>query len=146
MKLFGDKNQASDLILHTKESDTAVEQEDEEPLELQENENTMAFARRVFDSLFGHNIELALKNEDAWRTRRPPVPLYIDKILTDHVDTGAWSSKGSSQEAISASGNLGFKNPQEIWTVEQNAKVFLESVRLFIEARSKVGHFDYGEE
>lgn len=138
-KLFGDKGQVSDLdVTPTSNEDGAVSNDPDEAqfFEIRRGESKKAYAERVFDRIFGQNIETALQNEDTWKVRRRPVPLFLDKVLTgDHAVTtnGGCSSEGT----ISASASLGLKNPQETWSVKDNARVFLESVQLFLVKRSK---------
>lgn len=142
-KLFGDKSQVSDLdVRPSTNEDTAVSNDPDEAsfFEVMSTENSKAYAERVFDRIFGQNIVTALQNEDTWKSRRRPDPLFLEKVLTedDVVTTnGVFSSEGT----VSATSALGLKNPQEIWSVKDNARVFLKSVQLFLEKRSQVQFF-----
>ncbi|KAJ7525002.1 hypothetical protein O6H91_17G031800 [Diphasiastrum complanatum] len=137
-RLFGDKNQANDLDSQTKEASSASEQQ-VLPLELQEGESVASFAFRVFDYVFGHNIEAALKNEDAWKSRRKPVPLYLNKILPNIAEEfkGSCENGARPENSCSAMSVLGLKNPQEVWSIEDNARVFLKSIEILYATKSK---------
>ncbi|BBN01562.1 ubiquitin-like 1-activating enzyme E1 B [Marchantia polymorpha subsp. ruderalis] len=146
LKLFGDKTLSNDLDVRTSGAETSNEQEEASFFDLQKDETSKAYAARVFDRLFGQNIEIALKNEGAWKERRKPTPLFIADIFGSedkHEENG--SENGSALEnkskdegsALSAMTKVGLKNPQEMWSVKENAKLFLESVRLFLDKRKQ---------
>ncbi|KAL2642149.1 hypothetical protein R1flu_009736 [Riccia fluitans] len=153
LKLFGDKSLSNDLDVRSSGADSSVEQEEASFFDVQDGESSKAYAARVFDRLFGQNIDIALKNEGAWKERRKPTPLYLDSIWTseekydERADHGSENGheNGSVQEekpkddgaALSAMTGLGLKNPQEIWSVKDNARVFLETVRLFLDNRKE---------
>lgn len=139
-KLFGDKGQVSDLdVRPTSNEDAAVSNDPDEAqfFEVRSGESSKAYAERVFDRIFGQNIVTALQNEDTWKARRRPDPLFLEKVLTED-DVVTTNGMCSSEGTISASASLGLKNPQETWSVKDNARVFLESVQLFLDERSKV--------
>ena len=143
-KLFGDKSQVSDLdVRPSSNEDSTVSNDPDEAqfFNVRTEESSKAYARRVFDRIFGTNIETALQNEDTWKSRRRPDPLFVDKVLTKENPQVENGVSGSTERAISAMTTLGLKNPQEIWSVEDNARVFLETIQLFLEKRSKVSFF-----
>lgn len=143
-KLFGDKSQVSDLDVRTSVADgksitSEVENDDVKFFELRSGESFQQFAARVFDRIFGYNIETALQNEDTWKARRRPDPLYLDKILPPEEFTADENGNGEIENpTVSAMVTLGLKNPQKIWDVQENARVFLETIQLFFKRRSKV--------
>lgn len=138
-KLFGDKSQVSDLdVRPSTNEDTAVSNDPDEAsfFEVKSTESSKAYAERVFDRIFGQNIVTALQNEDTWKSRRRPDPLFLEKVLTED-DVVTTNGVCSSEGTVSATSALGLKNPQEIWSVKDNARVFLKSVQLFLEKRSQ---------
>ncbi|CAK9215924.1 unnamed protein product [Sphagnum troendelagicum] len=142
-KLFGDKSQANELdvrpsVLADAKADTNEVGNDADFFELRRGESTSQFAGRVFDRIFGYNIETALQNEDTWKARRRPDPLYLDKILPPEEFTAEENGNGEIENpTVSAMVTLGLKNPQKIWDVQENARVFLETIQLFFKRRSK---------
>lgn len=142
MKLFGDKTQTSDLDVRVNNDDGLPSEESEVSFfEVLTGESSRAYAARIFDRLFGYNITTALENEDAWKERRKPCPLYLADIFQPgELDKDARKETEPDHEpgVISAMAGLGLKNPQEIWNVKTNANVFLESVRLYLERRNVV--------
>ncbi len=143
-KLFGDKSQVNELdvrpsVLADAKADTNEVGNDAGFFELRSGESTQQFAGRVFDRIFGYNIETALQNEDTWKARRRPDPLYLDKILPPEEFTAEENGNGEIENpTVSAMVTLGLKNPQKIWDVQENARVFLETIQLFFKRRSKV--------
>ncbi|XP_024367489.1 SUMO-activating enzyme subunit 2 [Physcomitrium patens] len=138
-KLFGDKGQVSDLdVRSTSNEDNAVSNDPDEAefFEVRSGESNRSYAERVFNRIFGQNIVTALQNEDTWKARRRPDPLFLDKVLTEE-DAATQNNASSNDGTVSAMASLNLKNPQEIWSVKDNARVFLESIRLFLEKRSK---------
>lgn len=139
-KLFGDKSQVSDLdVRPSTNEDNAVSNDPDEAqfFEIRSGESSKAYGERVFDRIFGQNIVTALQNEDTWKSRRRPEPLFLEKVLTEDV-VATTNGTCSSERTVSATASLGLKNPQEVWSVKDNARVFLESVQLFLEKRSQV--------
>lgn len=139
-KLFGDKSQVSDLdVRPSTTEDNAVSNDPDEAqfFEIRSGESSKAYAERVFDRIFGQNIVTALQNEDTWKSRRRPDPLFLEKVFTED-DVVTTNGVCSSEGTVSATTSLGLKNPQEVWSVKDNARVFLESVQLFLEKRSQV--------
>ncbi|CAM6082246.1 unnamed protein product [Calypogeia fissa] len=152
MKLFGDKTQASDLDVRVNNEDGLPSGEPEVSFfDVLTGESSRAFGARIFDRLFGHNITTALENEDAWKERRKPCPLYLADIFQPgelEEDSRNDSSVPDDEPGvISAMTRLGLKNPQEIWNVKTNAKVFLQSVRLYLERRNtEIGKFTFDKD
>lgn len=146
-KLFGDKSQVSDLdVRPSSNEDSTISNDPNESrfFEVRNGESSKAFAARVFDRIFGDNIETALQNEDTWKARRRPHPLYLDKILCQEDLAVQENGANTTEETtVSAMTSLGLKNPQEIWSVRDNARVFLECVQLFLEKRSTVNSAGY---
>lgn len=110
--------------------------------ERKKDEDIQQYGRRIYDHVFGYNIELALSNEDTWKNRVRPRPIYSKDVLPDdqieqngNVDKTAVSADLSS---ISAMASLGLKNPQDFWSLAENSKVFLEALKLFFMKREKV--------
>ncbi|KAG8099528.1 hypothetical protein GUJ93_ZPchr0013g37446 [Zizania palustris] len=134
-KLFGDKNQDNDLNTHSSENGTSKSN----VFERNTDEDLYQYARRIYDHVFGYNIEAALENEETWKNRRRPNPLYISDALNeeDSRQNGSSHDCSNKQEEPSAMVSLGLRNPQEIWNLANNSRVFLEALKLFFEKREK---------
>ncbi|KAL5199124.1 hypothetical protein ABZP36_002636 [Zizania latifolia] len=134
-KLFGDKNQDNDLNVHSSESGSSKSN----VFERNKDEDLDQYARRIYDHVFGYNIELALENEETWKNRRRPNPVYIRDALPeeDSRQNGSSHDCSNEQEEPSAMVSLGFRNPQEIWNLADNSRVLLKALRLFFEKREK---------
>ncbi|XP_002992493.2 SUMO-activating enzyme subunit 2 [Selaginella moellendorffii] len=129
VKLFGDRSQASDLNLQAADSDH------EDFLQLRDAETISDFCARVFDQIFGHNIEVALKNEDQWKNRRRPTPLFLSGVLPEGIET--CKAHRFSESILSVMPLLGFKNPQEVLSLQDNARLFISAMRAILETRTK---------
>ncbi|XP_062187030.1 SUMO-activating enzyme subunit 2-like isoform X2 [Phragmites australis] len=134
-KLFGDKNRDNDLNVHSKDDSSSKT----DLFERNVDEDLEQYARRIFDHVFGYNIEVALANEETWKNRKRPYPIYVrDALREDAVQQNGCSqdTKNAGQES-SAMASLGLRNTQEIWSLADNSKVFLEALKLFFEKREK---------
>ncbi|KAL9238229.1 hypothetical protein vseg_012683 [Gypsophila vaccaria] len=143
-KLFGDKNQDNDLNVRSSDGASSSENSDD-VFERRNGEDIESYGTRIYDHVFGYNIEMALSNEETWKNRTRPKPIYAKDVLPvsqrngDHdkdgnSDTG---SSGSNTLSVSAMATLGLKNPQEVWSLEENSKVFFEALKLFFSKREK---------
>uniref|UniRef100_A0A0E0I2Z0 SUMO-activating enzyme subunit n=1 Tax=Oryza nivara TaxID=4536 RepID=A0A0E0I2Z0_ORYNI len=134
-KMFGDKNQDNDLNVRSNESGTSKS----DVFERNADEDLDQYARRIYDHVFGYNIEVALENEETWKNRRRPNPIYIRDTLPEEAIRQNGSSRdiNNEQEEPSAMVSLGLRNPQEIWSLADNSRVFLEALKLFFEKREK---------
>lgn len=139
-RLFGDKSQTSDLVVHNNDQNTSAT-ENTDFFNLKDGETYDSYACRVFDGVFGHNIAVALKNEDTWKARKRPRPLYIHEVHADpkrmKMDPAINGVNGTN-EHVSAVRMLGLNNPQEVWSLRENASVFLLALELFLQIRQKV--------
>lgn len=140
-KLFGDKNQENDLNVRSSDSASSSDHT-EDVFELQKDETLEQYGRRVFDHVFGYNIEVALSNEDTWKNRNRPRPIYSRDILPEEPTKQNGSADKNcgidDQSLISAMTSLGMKNPQEIWSLLENSRIFIEAIKLFFTKREKV--------
>jgi ubiquitin-like 1-activating enzyme E1 B len=136
-KLFGDKNQDNDLDVHSKDDDSNSKTD---VFLRNEDESLDQYARRIFDHVFGYNIEAALANNDTWKNRKRPHPIYVRYALPEDAveQNGCACDSKNEEEEPSAMTSLGLRNPQEIWSLADNSKVFLEAFKLFFEIREKV--------
>lgn len=140
-KLFGDKNQENDLNIRS--SDGASSSENVvDVFEHREDEDIEQYGRRIFDHVFGYNIELALSNEETWKNRNKPKPIYSKDVLSDKLaqQNGDMDKNSATDDglSVSAMASLGLKNPQDIWSLADNSRIFIESLRLFFTKREKV--------
>jgi ubiquitin-like 1-activating enzyme E1 B len=154
-KLFGDKNQDNDLNVHTTgENASSSSENTKDVFEWEKGETVDHYGKRIYDHVFGYNIERALSNEETWRNRNRPRPLYVKDIIT--VDSG--KQNGNSENiinnhsvddplSVSAMASLGLKNPQDIWSLMENSKVFFEALKLFFSKRDKeIGHLIFDKD
>ena len=65
----------------------------------------------------------ALQNEDTWKARRRPHPLFLEKVLTED-DVVTTNSVCSSEGTISASASLGFEEPSRNVACEGQCESF----------------------
>ncbi|MED6138099.1 SUMO-activating enzyme subunit 2 [Stylosanthes scabra] len=140
-KLFGDKNQDNDL--NVRSSDAASSSENVEDVFVRRNdEDIEQYGRKIFDHVFGYNIELALSNEETWKNRNRPKPIYSKDVLSDELAQPNGNIDKScafdDEFSVSAMASLGMKNPQDIWSLKENSRIFLEALRLFFTQRRKV--------
>ena len=142
-RLFGDESQARDLIVHSTNDSEASNTEDTGFFDLKDGETHEMYAKRVFDGVFGLNIVVALKNESTWKTRKRPRPLYLADIpgVELRQDSASDSQNGTdegSEHVVSAARILGLSNSQDVWSLTDNARVFLQAIVLFLGKRQKV--------
>lgn len=77
--------------------------------------------------------------EDLWRSRPPPQPLDLDAMLPPQAleqaaDGGGGGGAGPGGSACKA---LGLADAHAVWTVPQNAALFLRAVQLFLDERGE---------
>jgi ubiquitin-like 1-activating enzyme E1 B len=142
-RLFGDESLARDLIVHSTNETEASSTEDTEFFNLKDGETHESYAKRIFDGVFGLNIVVALKNESTWRTRQRPRPLYLRDISgvelqQENASNSQNGTNEGSEHVVSAARILGLSNPQDVWSVTDNARIFLQAIVLFHEERKKV--------
>ena len=138
IRLFGDQELDNDLDLRQEGMDEAAAVEERHFFRYRgspgtKNESTSAYARRIFDRIFGDNIARSLEMEDLWKSRRKPTPLYSSQVLGEEGASASRDGSGGCGSAV-----LGLKDPQSTWSLEDNARVFLEAVKLFVDTRSSV--------
>ncbi|KAB2603185.1 SUMO-activating enzyme subunit 2-like [Pyrus ussuriensis x Pyrus communis] len=139
-KLFGDKNQANDLNVRSSDGASSSEQA-EDVFEHRNDEDIEQYGRRIYDHVFGYNIEQALSNEETWKNRNRPRPIYSRDVMPNGLgqQNGSMEKNGASNDvySVSAMASLGMKNPQDIWSLMENSSVFLEALKLFFLKRQK---------
>ncbi|KAK8562976.1 hypothetical protein V6N12_011039 [Hibiscus sabdariffa] len=146
-KLFGDKNQENDL--NVRSSDTASSSEhSEDVFECRKDEDIEQYGRRIYDHVFGHNIEVALSNEETWKNRNKPRPIYSKDILPKKITKeNGDTEKDCATGDVSAMASLSLKNPQDIWSLAENSRVFIEALRLFFSKRGKeIGNLTFDKD
>ena len=140
-KLFGDKNQANDLNVRSSDGASSSEQA-EDVFEHRNDEDIEQYGRRIYDHVFGYNIEQALSNEETWKNRYRPRPIYSRDVMPNELgqQNGSMEKNGASNDvySVSSMASLGMKNPQDIWSLMENSRVFLEALKLFFLKRQKV--------
>jgi len=117
----------------------------EDVFERSVDEDPQQYAQKIYDHVFGYNTEIALANEETWKNRNKPRPIYIRDVLPDRViqQNGNVENGRTEEPAVSAMSSLGLKNPQDVWSLVENTKIFLEALRLFIEKRAEVCTINY---
>lgn len=138
-KLFGDRNQDNDLNVRSSDVDDSSKHT-ENVFERITDEDPEQYGRRVFDHVFGYNIQVALANEETWKNRNKPRPIYVKDFLPEKLiqQNGNMEKDCMKQEStVSAMSSLGLINSQDVWNLVDNIRIFLESLRLFLEKREK---------
>ncbi|XP_041015908.1 SUMO-activating enzyme subunit 2-like isoform X2 [Juglans microcarpa x Juglans regia] len=149
-KLFGDKNQENDLNVHSSDVASSSEQA-EDVFERRKDEDIDQYGRRIYDHVFGYNIEVALSNEETWKNRTRPKPIYSSYVPPNglaqqngNLDKNCATDDSSS---VSAMASLGMKNPQDIWSLVENSRIFLEAFKLFFMKREKeIGNLTFDKD
>ncbi|KAJ6766039.1 SUMO-ACTIVATING ENZYME SUBUNIT [Salix purpurea] len=147
-KLFGDKNQDNDLNVRSNDAARSSKNADD-VFEWGENEDIEQYGRRIYDHVFGYNIEQALSNEETWKNRNKPRPIYCRDVLPDIMTqrNGNNVDKTDDLSSASAMASLGLKNPQDIWCLMENTKVFIEALKLFFTNRRKeIGNLSFDKD
>ncbi|KAL0356678.1 UNVERIFIED_CONTAM: SUMO-activating enzyme subunit [Sesamum calycinum] len=119
--------------------------------ERKNDEDIEQYGRRIFDHVFGYNIELALSNEDTWKNRNRPRPIYSkDVIPVEPVGQNGNQAKNlvaGNPLSISAMASVGLKNPQDLWSLKENSAIFLEALKLFFSKREKeIGNLTFDKD
>lgn len=139
-KLFGDKNQENDL--NVRSSDAAGSSEHTEDVFVRRlDEDPEQYGRRIYDHVFGYNIDAALSNEETWRNRKRPEPIYIKDVMPDRPlqqNGNLDDNNVNGNSTLSAMSSLGLTNPQNIWSRLENTRIFLEALKIFLVKREKV--------
>ncbi|XP_077247989.1 SUMO-activating enzyme subunit 2-like isoform X2 [Tasmannia lanceolata] len=138
-KLFGDKNQDNDLNVRSNDSATSSKHP-QDVFERRTDEDPEQYGRRIYDHVFGHNIEMALANEETWRNRIRPNPIFIRDVLPGKLANQNGNLDKNSvieNSTVSAMFSLGLKNSQDVWSLLENTRIFLEALKLFLEKREK---------
>ncbi|GLJ43964.1 hypothetical protein SUGI_0916570 [Cryptomeria japonica] len=150
-KLFGDRSQASDLNAQSNDTATGSAKDDRDAFDFREGESHEDYGKRIFDHVFGYNIEIALQNSETWKKRRAPVPIYIKDILPtrdEEPNGNSHNSFGKERDhSLSAMAALELKNSQDIWTCSDNARIFLKALQLFLEGRKNdIGNLTFDKD
>ncbi|XP_052204357.1 SUMO-activating enzyme subunit 2 isoform X2 [Diospyros lotus] len=149
-KLFGDKNLENDLNVRSNDAASSSEHV-EDVFERKKDEGIEEYGRTIYDHVFGYNIQEALKNEETWKNRNRPKPIFSRDVLcgepmqqNGNMGTN-FVADGSS--SVSAMASLGLKNPQDIWSLRENSKVFFEALKLFFVKREKeIGNLTFDKD
>ncbi|XP_073267520.1 SUMO-activating enzyme subunit 2 isoform X1 [Populus alba] len=146
-KLFGDKNQVNDLNVRSNDACSSSENTND-VFEWRDDEDFEQYGRRIYDHVFGYNIELALSDEETWKKRNKPRPIYSRDVLPDKmIQQNGNVDKTDDLSSASAMASLGLKNPQDIWCLMENTRVFLEALKLFFTNRKKeIGNLSFDKD
>uniref|UniRef100_A0A5B7AKL6 SUMO-activating enzyme subunit n=2 Tax=Davidia involucrata TaxID=16924 RepID=A0A5B7AKL6_DAVIN len=151
-KLFGDKNQENDLNVRSSDAASSSEHA-EDVFDLKKDEDIEQYGRRIYDHVFGYNIEVALSNEETWKNRNRPRPIYSRDVLSVKLnqENGTvdknFVADESDPSSVSAMVSLGLKNPQDIWSLMENSRIFLEALKLFFVKREKeIGNLTFDKD
>ncbi|KAL4555602.1 hypothetical protein LXL04_038226 [Taraxacum kok-saghyz] len=154
-KLFGDKNQDNDLNVRSNDTASSSSDHSEDVFERKKDEDIEQYGKRIFNHVFGHNIESALSNEETWKNRNKPRPIYVKDVFSDetfqqngNVDKMAETDNNNNNLSnVSAMTYLGLKNPQEIWSLLESSRVFFAALKLFFSKRQKeVGNLSFDKD
>uniref|UniRef100_A0A061SGJ4 SUMO-activating enzyme subunit n=1 Tax=Tetraselmis sp. GSL018 TaxID=582737 RepID=A0A061SGJ4_9CHLO len=91
-----------------------------------------AYAARIFQRVFKHDIERVLGMDELWASRERPKPLELEALTPPG---GVHRSLEGAGHTPSASALQGLRDHYKVWSTEENARVFLEAIRLFHETR-----------
>ncbi|XP_024028906.1 SUMO-activating enzyme subunit 2 isoform X2 [Morus notabilis] len=149
-KLFGDKNQENDLNVRSGDAASSSDHV-EDVFERKNDEDIEQYGRRIYDHVFGYNIGIALSNEETWKNRNRPKPIYYRDIFDNeptqqngNVDRNCATNDPSS---VSAMASVGMKNPQDVWSLKENSRIFLEALKLFFMKREKeIGNLTFDKD
>lgn len=149
-KLFGDKNQENDLNARSSNAASSSQQA-EDVFERQNDEGIDEYAKRIYDHVFGYNIGVALSNEETWKNRNRPKPLYSRDVFPEEPSqqNGNMDKNCATDDplSVSAMASLGLKNPQDIWSLLENSRIFLEALKLFFGKREKeIGNLSFDKD
>lgn len=149
-KLFGDKNQENDLNVRSSDAGSSSEHS-KDVFVRKTDEDIDQYGKRVYDHVFGYNIEIALSNEETWKNRNRPRPIYIrDVMLAELIQQNGNVEQmivAEDPSSVSAMLSLGLKNPQEIWGLVENSRIFLEALKLFFLKREKeIGNLSFDKD
>ncbi|XP_062176649.1 SUMO-activating enzyme subunit 2 isoform X2 [Alnus glutinosa] len=149
-KFFGDKNQENDLNVRSNDAASSSEHT-EDVFERRKDEDIEQYGRRIYDHVFGCNIEAALSNEETWKNSSRPKPIYSRDVLPEGLaqQNGNMDKNCAADDPsfVSAMASLGMKNPQDIWSLMENSKIFLESLKLFFTKREKeIGNLTFDKD
>lgn len=148
-KLFGPRGAANDLddengmgCWHVARS-TRRNLVDSGAFAPRDGENHAAYAARVFDRVFGADVERLLTvevrrhhsspllpplSQDLWKARPKPTPRFLSQTLVDGV--------GECAQGPTASKALGLHDAHAVWSLADNARVFVHAVQLFLRDRA----------
>ncbi|XP_074578121.1 SUMO-activating enzyme subunit 2-like isoform X1 [Curcuma longa] len=138
-KLFGDKSQENDLFVRSSDA-SDLEKPMEDIFERGPDEDPEQYGKKIYDHVFGYNIEAALANEETWKNRRRPRPTFLRDVLPEKLilqNGNLEKSCLTDNLSLSVMPSLGLNNPQEVWNLAENSRVFLEVLCLFIQKREK---------
>ncbi|KAM7276554.1 hypothetical protein ACFE04_018420 [Oxalis oulophora] len=145
-KLFGDKSQGNDLNVQS--SDTSSQSGEGVDVFLRgEDVDIEQYGRRIYDHVFGYNIEMALSNEETWKNRNKPRPIYCRDVLPDKLGQQNGICQAENPSSVSAMTSLGFKNMQDVWSLMENSKVFFEALKLFfVHRKQEIGNLNFDKD
>ncbi|XP_042397907.1 SUMO-activating enzyme subunit 2-like isoform X1 [Zingiber officinale] len=148
-KLFGDKSQENDLFVCSDDASNS-EKPMEDIFKRAPDEDPKQYGKKIYDHVFGYNIEAALVNEETWKNRRQPRPIFLRDALPEKLNLQNTNpEKGCLTDDLSLSvlPFLSLNNPQEVWNLAENSRMFLESLQLFIEKREKdIGNLTFDKD
>ncbi|KAL5790988.1 hypothetical protein ACOSQ2_005876 [Xanthoceras sorbifolium] len=149
-KLFGDKNQENDLNVHSRDAASSSEHA-ADVFERRKDEDFDQYGRRIYDHVFGYNIDVALSNKETWKNRHTPKPIYSKDVLPDKLNqlNGNLDKSGVTDDfsSVSAMVSLGLKNPQDKWSLMESSRIFLEALKLFFLKREKeIGNLSFDKD
>ncbi|KDO49458.1 hypothetical protein CISIN_1g006294mg [Citrus sinensis] len=147
-KLFGDKNQENDLNVRSSDASSSAHAED--VFVRRKDEDIDQYGRRIYDHVFGYNIEVASSNEETWKNRNRPKPIYSADVMPENLtEQNGNVAKNCvvDTSSVSAMASLGLKNPQDTWTLLESSRIFLEALKLFFAKREKeIGNLSFDKD
>lgn len=135
-KLFGDKNGSNDLNMHSKEGCSSNDKED--IFDKGREESYDEYSHRIYDHVFGYNIEAALSNKETWKSRMKPTPIFLRDVLPQ---IATYRNRSSDNMVFCNGTNVSSQlslSLTKAWNLAESTKVFLKAMKLFFVERRRV--------
>jgi len=129
-RLFGKVDAVTDLDEEGEEEGKETETVDFSTFLRKAGESVTEYAARVFTRVFQLDIERLLLLDDLWKNRAKPKALVLAELCD-----GAVHKDFPEGTEPTASKLQGLADQHKVWSVEENARVFLEAVRLYHDTR-----------
>lgn len=142
------KKQENDLFVSA--GDGSDSEKPTDIFERGSDEDHEQYGRKIYNHVFGYSIEVALANEETWKSRRRPNPIFLKDVLPERLilQNGNLEKNFLTEDLpLSAMSSVGLSNPQDVWSLADNSRIFLEALRLFFGRREKeIGNLTFDKD